>query len=341
MLGPVIVDLAGEELSQAEAELIQHPYVGGLIFFGRNCTSAEQVGELVRSIRAVRPELLLAIDQEGGRVQRLRSGFTRLPALQKLGRCYQHDPAQATLVVPSVAWLMAAELRSVGIDISFAPVLDADDSFSQVIGDRSFGSDPELVGKVGDLYIQGMAEAGMKATAKHFPGHGAVRADSHLALPVDERDFDTVQREDMRPFKALLSRIAAVMPAHILFKNIDACPVGCSPYWLQQVLRQQLGFSGVIFSDDLSMVGAEFAGSYSERAVAALRAGCDAVLVCNRPEKAAEVLASLQQQQWLCDGKLATMRSPAVGGAPSLAELQRTPRWKEARKHLELLEGEG
>lgn len=340
MLGPVIVDLAGEELSQAEAEMIQHPHVGGLIFFGRNCVSAEQIDDLVQSVRAVRPELLLAIDQEGGRVQRLRSGFTRLPALQKLGRYYQRDPAQAALVVQSVAWLMAAELRSVGIDISFAPVLDADDSFSQVIGDRSFGSDPDLVAAVGALYIDGMAEAGMKATAKHFPGHGAVHADSHLALPVDERDMESVQRDDMRPFRVLLPRVGAVMPAHILFKNIDSRPVGCSSYWLQNVLRQELDFNGVIFSDDLSMAGAEFAGSYSERATAALRAGCDAVLVCNQPEKAAEVLASLEQQQWPRDGKLATMRSTLTGGTPSLADLQQTPRWIEVQRHIELLEVE-
>lgn len=338
MLGPVIVDLVGKELSQAEAELIQHPQVGGIIFFSRNYENAEQMAELVQAVRVIRPDLLLAIDQEGGRVQRLREGFTRLPALQKLGDCYRQSAERAAPIIQSVGWLMAAELRSVGIDISFAPVLDADDSFSQVIGDRSFGKDIELVIAASNHYLDGMAEAGMKATAKHFPGHGAVSADSHLALPVDERDFETVIAGDMRTFQALLPRVGAVMPAHILFRNIDSRPVGCSSYWLKQVLRRQLGFSGVIFSDDLSMAGAEFSGSYSERAVAALTAGCDAVLVCNQPDKAAEVLTFLQQRQWPCSNKLATMRTPLVGAARSLAELQRTPRWNEARKQIDLLE---
>lgn len=338
MLGPVIVDLVGKELSQVEAELIQHPHVGGIIFFSRNYENAEQMAELVQAVRGRRPNLLLAIDQEGGRVQRLREGFTRLPALQQLGDCYRHSPERAAPIVKSAGWLMAAELRSVGIDISFAPVLDADDSFSQVIGDRSFGNDIELVIAAGKHYLDGMAEAGMKATAKHFPGHGAVSADSHLALPVDERDFETVKASDMRTFHALLPRMGAVMPAHILFKNIDSRPVGCSSYWLKQVLRRQLGFGGVIFSDDLSMAGAEFSGSYSERAVAALTAGCDAVLVCNQPDKAAEVLTFLQHRQWPCSNKLATMRTPLAGTALSLAELQRTPRWSEARKQIDLLE---
>lgn len=346
MLGPVIVDLVGQELSPEEAELIQHPHVGGIIFFGRNFANPAQAGELIRSIRAVRPELILSVDQEGGRVQRFRSGFTRLPALQLLGRYYQSaaaqsDSCEAAAIIRSSAWIMAAELLSLGIDISFAPVLDADDYHSEVIGDRSFASEVSVIDTVGSLYLNGMAEAGMVATAKHFPGHGAVQADSHVALPVDERDFETVWNHDMQPFRTLLPRVGAVMPAHILFENIDPRPVGCSPFWLQQVLRQQLGFDGVIFSDDLSMAGAEFSGSYSERALAALEAGCDAILVCNQPERAAEVLSSLAKLQWPCNDKLAKMRPRLRAKTPTLEQLKAAARWQQAQRHLEILETVG
>lgn len=337
MLGPVVVDLAGTELSPAETELLQDPYVGGLILFGRNCENPAQVDRLVTRVRAVREDLVIAIDQEGGRVQRLRNGLTRLPPLQKLGQCYLRDPVMAAPIIRSCAWLMASEMLSVGVDISFAPVLDADDGFSEVIGDRSFSRDTNVVDAVGSLYLDGMAEAGMAATGKHFPGHGAVKADSHHALPVDERELDAVWSADMHPFRALLPRLAAVMPAHILFKNIDPRPVGCSGFWLQQLLRERLNFAGVIFSDDLSMAGAAFAGSYSERAVAALEAGCDAVLVCNQPSEAAEVLAHLAKLQWPIDNKLASMR-PSLEVRPSLAQLRGSRRWQKAQEHLAVLE---
>jgi beta-N-acetylhexosaminidase len=338
MLGPVVVDLVGHALTSAEIDLIQHPQVGGLILFGRNFASAAQITDLVSSVRAVRAELIIAVDQEGGRVQRLRDGFTRLPSLQKLGHLYQVAPELAEQVIPEIAWLMAAELLAVGIDISFAPVLDTDEHFSSVIGDRSFGSDFDCVSRLGGWYLDGMAAAGMKATAKHFPGHGAVKADSHYALPVDERDFDSVWSTDMQPFRELLSRVAGVMPAHILFNKIDPSPVGCSPFWLQEVLRRRLGFDGVIFSDDLSMAAAEFAGSYSERARAALRAGCDAILICNQPAHAAAVLSSLAGAQWLCDNKMAQMKPSPVRSVMSLNELRDSSRWQEAQQHLQTLE---
>jgi beta-N-acetylhexosaminidase len=329
-LGPVVLDIAGTELQQDEAEVLQHPQVGGVIFFRRNFESPEQLHHLVRSIRGQRSNLLLGVDQEGGRVQRFKEGFTRLPPLRAIGDLYERNSTEALETARELAWLMAAEVRGCGLDLSFAPVVDADDAFSSVIGDRAFSRNLEEVASLGRAYLAGMTDAGMASTLKHFPGHGSVEEDSHRELPVDERDFEEVWRDDMAPFRALLSDAGAVMPGHLLFSAIDPNPVGFSPFWLQKVLRQQLNFDGVIFSDDLSMEGAAVQGGHSDRAEAALSAGCDAVLVCNQPKRAIEVIERLQAIAYLANDRLARMRAVASVPAPSLPSLQKSRRWQAA-----------
>jgi len=332
-LGPVILDITGTELQAEEAEILQHPQVGGLIFFRRNFESPEQLACLVTQIRAVRPDILIAVDQEGGRVQRFKSGFTRLPALQNIGNLYLQSPELGLAAAIDAGWLMASEMLACGLDISFAPVLDADDSFSAVIGDRSFSADFTIVTLLAQAYIEGMTQAGMGATLKHFPGHGAVEADSHLELPVDERNFDEVWQSDMAPFRSLLAHAAGVMPAHIVFSEIDPNPVGFSSFWLQKVLRQQLHFSGVIFSDDLSMEGAAMVGSHCDRAEAALAAGCDAVLICNQPRRAVEVIDRLNAVAAPPNGRLLQMK-PSARSPSSLFQLQQTARWRTASERM-------
>lgn len=294
--GPVMLDLTGTHLTEEEKGLLLDPSVGGVIFFSRNFESSAQIAELTGAIRAIRPSLLLAVDQEGGRVQRFREGFTRIPAMQQFLPLFRKSPDATLTLVKNSAWLMAAELLAVGIDFSFAPVLDLDDHRSRVIADRSFSPLPEETIALGGAWLEGMHEAGMATTGKHFPGHGGVVGDSHEELPLDKRTLDTIESFDLLPFKKLLNQLDALMPAHILFPQVDPeNPVGFSPYWLQEILRKRLSFPGVIFSDDLSMEGAVAAGSYSQRAKLALAAGCDMVLVCNNREGALEVLANLDQ----------------------------------------------
>lgn len=306
--GPLMLDLLGTKLQPDERKLIQHPSVGGLIFFARNFESKKQLIALVSEIRALRPELLLAVDQEGGRVQRLQEGFTRIPPMQAFGRLYEERPDEALEFAEDCAWIMAAEVLACGIDISFAPVLDVDENHCEVIANRAFSPKPESVAKLGKAFIKGMREAGMAATGKHFPGHGAVAGDSHLELPVDTREFADVMAHDGASFAALMPEgMDAVMPAHILFPKIDSQPVGFSKHWLQKVLRAQFGFQGVIFSDDLSMAGALGAGSYSQRAALALQAGCDMVLACNNREGALEVLAWLEANEIEASNNLPSM----------------------------------
>lgn len=292
--GPLMIDIDGVALCDEDRSLLAHPLVGGVIYFSRNFESVEQITALSNEIRQLRPEILIAVDQEGGRVQRFREGFTRLPAMQQFLPLYRKQPEAALRVVKDCAWLMAAEVQSTGVDFSFAPVLDVDDDQCEVIANRSFSPDPHEASALAAAFIAGMNEAGMAATGKHFPGHGGVVEDSHLALPIDYRDFATIEQHDLIPFKDLSSQLAGVMPAHIVFANVDTQAVGFSPYWLQTVLRGALGFDGVIFSDDLTMEGAAALGSYAERAKVALDAGCDMVLVCNSRPGALEVLAELE-----------------------------------------------
>lgn len=290
-LGPVMLDLMGKELSAEERELLQHPFVGGVIFFTRNYESPQQLITLVKAVRQVSKDILLAVDHEGGRVQRFRPEFTRLPPLAQLGKKYDQEPLEALRLAHHAGWLMAAEVRAVGIDFSFAPVLDLNFGVSQVIGDRAFHRNPESVAKLAGAYIDGMRSAGMASTGKHFPGHGYVEADSHLAIPRDQRSLAEIMREDVYPFKTLFAHgLDAVMPAHVIYEQVDTQTAGFSKRWIQEILRAELGFNGVVFSDDLNMQGASVAGNYASRAEAALNAGCDMLLICNNRAGAIEIL---------------------------------------------------
>jgi beta-N-acetylhexosaminidase len=293
-IGPLMLDLEGTSLTTEEQELLAHPLVGGVIYFARNYDSPSQIKALSESIRRIRPKILIAVDQEGGRVQRFQTGFTRLPAMQKFLPLYRRNHQAALGLVKDCGWLMASELLAVGVDFSFAPVLDVDDQVCDVIANRSFSPKPEEVVALAGAWMEGMHEAGMATTGKHFPGHGSVTGDSHLQLPVDEREWDAIASGDLIPFAELQIHLDAVMPAHILFPHVDAeQPVGFSQYWLKTLLRGDLNFDGVIFSDDLSMEGAAGVGTFVERANLALIAGCDMVLVCNHRQGALEILNTL------------------------------------------------
>ena len=295
-LGPLMIDLVGVELTETERDMLQHPLVGGVILFSRNYESPEQVAALTSEIRALRePHLLISVDHEGGRVQRFRTGFTRLPPIGALGQQYLDNPKKTLKDTEIAAWLMAIELRTVGVDFSFAPVLDLNYGVSEIIGDRSFHRDPEIVASLAHAYIQGMKRAWMPAVGKHFPGHGAVEVDSHLGLPVDGRYLEDMWQADILPFRHLCkTELAGIMPAHIVYEKSDSLPAGFSPYWIKEVLREKLGFQGAVLSDDLSMEGAAIMGDPLARAEAALDAGCDMVLVCNNPDSAAQVIDGLK-----------------------------------------------
>jgi beta-N-acetylhexosaminidase len=285
-LGPVMVDVEGATLTDEERELLRHPLVGGVILFSRNYRDRGQLQGLTAEIHGLRePELLIAVDQEGGRVQRFRSGFTELPSLAAVGDCYKDEPSRALSIARDCGWLMAIELRTVGVDFSFAPVLDLWNRHSSVIKDRAFHSDPEVVVRLAKAYIGGMHAAGMAAVGKHFPGHGTVAADSHHELPIDERSYYDITNRDLVPFRRLAAGgLDGIMVAHVVYPQVDTLPAAFSEVWIREILRGELEFQGVIFSDDLNMSGAAGPGGYVERAQSALTAGCDMVLLCNNPE---------------------------------------------------------
>lgn len=293
-LGPVMLDIEGLELTPADRQLLREPAVGGVILFSRNYASPEQLSDLVSAIRALRsPPVLIAVDHEGGRVQRFRKGFSAVPPMRRLGVEFDRDPDTAVEAARMAGWLIASELRAAAIDLCFAPCVDLDYGASTVIGDRAFHGNPDVVATLAGAFCGGLRSAGMAAVAKHFPGHGAVVADSHEKLPVDRREYSDIL-DDMRPYERLIAnrRIAGVMLAHVIYPEVDSLPAGFSAQWIRQQLRAQLGFDGAVFCDDLSMKATAGFGSMPERALRALDAGCDMVLVCNdRPAAAAAVAA--------------------------------------------------
>ena len=284
---PLIIDVAATELNAADRRRLSDPLVGGVIHFARNWHDRAQMSALNAEIKAIRPDLLICVDHEGGRVQRFRTdGFTRLPSMRMLGELWMKDALRATQVAVACGQVLGAELRACGVDFSFAPVLDLDYGESSVIGDRSFHRDPRVVAVLARSLMHGLLQAGMANCGKHFPGHGFVKADSHVAIPVDRRSLKAILADDARPYDWLVGSLAAVMPAHVIYPKVDARPAGFSAKWLQEILRGKLGFDGAVFSDDLSMEAArQIDGeslSYTDAALAALNAGCDLALLCNQ-----------------------------------------------------------
>ncbi len=332
--GPVVVDVQGFALTEHERARLRHPLVGGVILFSRNFESREQLTALCQDIHAARNEpLLIAVDHEGGRVQRFRSdGFTPLPPMSALGEIWMDDSLAAMRLATETGYVLGAELRACGVDLSFTPVLDLDYGKSQVIGNRSFHREPQVVAMLARALIQGLMLTGMAACGKHFPGHGYVEADSHHAVPVDDRSFEHIMQEDAAPYGWLGDMVLpSIMPAHVIYEKVDPNPAGFSPYWIQTVLREHLRYDGVVFSDDLTMEGASVAGDILARAQAALQAGCDMVLVCNRPDLADELLQRLEfspSAQSLSRIRRLMPRFPA----PDWAALQALAQYQYARE---------
>ncbi len=295
-LGPVMLDVTELRVTSEEKEILRHPSVGGVILFARNFESPKQLTALTTEIRGLRrPELLIAVDHEGGRVQRFLEGFTRIPAMRSLGERWEIDAAEARALAEATGYVIAVELRSHGVDFSFAPVLDVDFGSSSVIGDRAFSDEPAVIAALAGAFVAGLAAGGAASVGKHFPGHGHVKADSHVDVPVDERGLGEIEAADLQPYRGLIANgLAGVMPAHVIYPAVDSRPAGFSRVWLKDILRGRLAFDGMIFSDDLSMEGASVAGGVVQRAEAALAAGCDMVLLCNTPQSAAELLDALK-----------------------------------------------
>jgi len=332
-LGPLMVDVAGFELTPEDRDVLRHPLVGSVILFTRNYRDSAQLSRLVADIHAVRsPALIVAVDQEGGRVQRFRPEFSLLPPPRRIGHEYDLDPRHGLTLARSMGWLMAAELRAHGIDLSFAPCVDLDYGVSEVIGDRAFHAKPEAVAQLALAYVQGMKDAGMAATAKHFPGHGAVVADSHLSLPVDRRDWSELS-DDILPYRRLIANgLPGVMVAHVLFPAIAPEPASLSRRWIQNALREELRFEGAIFTDDLSMGGAKEFGDVVARARAALAAGCDVLPVCNDRASVAKLLDELDFEiQPSSHLRLVRMRGKA---APEKGELLAGEPWRASQELL-------
>ena len=334
-MGFIMLDVAGTSLTEAEVARLRHPSVGGVILFTRNYQSPSQLCELTSAIHALRaPQLLIAVDHEGGRVQRFRSGFTRLPAMRELGKIWDRDPARARHLAQQTGFVLAAELRACGVDFSFTPVLDMDYGQSTVIGDRAFHGNAQAISELAHSLQLGLQHGGMPSVGKHFPGHGYVRADSHLDIPVDERDWLDIEMNDLVPFRRLVQNgLTAIMPAHVIYPKIDAKPAGFSPVWLKKILREQLHFEGCIFSDDLSMEGAAVAGDIVQRASAALNAGCDMALVCNDPVAAEQLIRGLHWEM----PAASRARLIKMHGKPhplSLAKLHEHPQFVKAQAEV-------
>jgi beta-N-acetylhexosaminidase len=332
-LGPLMIDVEGTALTQEDRELLTHPLVGGLILFTRNFASIEQLEALIREARRVRvPPLLIGVDHEGGRVQRFRKEFTVLPPMRTIGRAYDMDAAAGRQLARQCGWLLAAELRGVGVDISFAPVVDLDYGVSTVIGDRAFHRDPRIVAELAVAFLNGMREAGMHGAAKHFPGHGAVAPDSHVAMPVDRRELADLD-DDLYPYQRLIDNgLAAVMAAHVVFSAVDPLPAGFSRKWLQDELRGRLKFGGAIFSDDLSMAGAGIVGEMPQRVRAALQAGCDMVPICNNRQGVLQVIESLRGSA----DPVSQIRLARLHGKPAKDRLalRRTEEWQTCERSV-------
>ena len=334
-LGALMLDIEGPELTTEDRQLLARPVVGGLILFTRNYRDPRQLRELVADVRNCNPDLLIAVDQEGGRVQRFRHEFLQLPPLHSLFTVYQDDPERALELAQTCAWVMAAEILHHGIDLSFAPVLDLYTDFSEVIGNRAFAADVNTATLLARAYINGMHEAGMIATGKHFPGHGSVAADSHHELPVDTRDADEIFGTDMQVFSRCIDVLDAIMPAHVSYPSIDSECAGFSSKWLQQILRQQLGFEGVIFSDDLSMQAARESGSPAERAAKAFSAGCDMVLSCNDRDAAFAVADYMDAHHSEGNYRLSKLRATP---AADISDLYNTKKWEVATAQIAALD---
>jgi beta-N-acetylhexosaminidase len=334
MPGPVVVDIGGTRLEEGDRRRLCHPLVGMVILFARNFESPAQLAGLCAQIHALRdPPLLIAVDHEGGRVQRFREGFTHLPPMAALGRLWQRDALLACRAALAAGYVLAAELRAHGVDLSFAPVLDLDWGRSGVIGDRAFHEDARVVALLGGHVCHGLALAGMSNCGKHFPGHGWAAADSHVDLPTDERTLEVILGADAAPYAWLGVALDAVMPAHVVYPAVDARPAGFSPRWIGEILRARLCFTGAVFSDDLSMQGARAAGDATQAAQAALAAGCDFILVCNDTAAADRVLAALD---WQATPQFAQRRARLVPRAPALApaELAHDVRYRAALAEL-------
>lgn len=330
-LGPVMLDVVGATLTDDDRKRLTHPLTGGVILFSRNFQSPAQLAALTAEIHALRtPPLLIAVDHEGGRVQRFRDGFTAIPPMRELGVAWEKNATQAKQLAQDTGYVLAAELRARGVDLTFAPVLDVDFKRSSVIGDRAFHADPEIIAPLAQALVHGFQLGGMSSVGKHFPGHGHVRADSHHEIPVDDRSYVDIEQCDLIPFRRLIGAgLAAVMPAHVIYPQVDVLPAGFSPKWLKQILRKQLKFDGVIFSDDLSMEGAKGVGGIVARANAALSAGCDMVLVCNDAGAADELLAGLEYHMpAVGQARLAAMRGR--GPVQGMAALSALPEYQRA-----------
>ena len=325
-LGPVMLDVAGLRVTAEEEEILRHPSVGGVILFARNFESPRQLLALTAEIRALRrAEPLIAVDHEGGRVQRFQEGFTRIPPMRLLGERWDADPARARTLAEATGYVVAVELRTHGVDFSFAPVLDVDFGSSSVIGDRAFSEEPAVIAALAGAFVAGLTAGGTASVGKHFPGHGYVKADSHVDVPVDERELGEIEAADLLPYRELIkSGLGGIMPAHVIYPKVDRRPAGFSPVWLKEVLRGRLGFDGMIFSDDLSMEGASVAGGVVQRAEAALAAGCDMVLVCNAPQAASELLDKLKAPV------LDTRRAERMRGRGALKPLRSDMRYASA-----------